>query len=177
MALQPTVNLMEESNALTNYNFLKPVNFHIRIDRKRFKNLEFYANVVNHPGVSVTTPTLPVPRLGNLSIPGDTLNVDELSMDVLVDEDMNSYIEMFNWLNTTVQSNYKTKQDSIKENYIPESDITISILTSHNNVSKIVKYIDCVPTSVGAFTLQSNVTDAQPLVFPVTFRTSYFEII
>ena len=127
MALQPTVNLMEESNALTNYNFLKPVNFHIRIDRKRFKNLEFYANVVNHPGVSVTTPTLPVPRLGNLSVPGDTLNVDELSMDVLVDEDMNSYIEMFNWLNTTVQSNYKTKQNSIKENYIPESDITISI--------------------------------------------------
>lgn len=177
MAVNSNVNLMEESNPLTNFNFLKPVNFHVRIDRKRFKNLEFYANVVNHPGINVTTPTLPVPRLGNLSVPGDTLTVDELSIDVLIDEDMQSYIEMFNWLNTTVQTNYKQKLGNLDDNYIPESDITISILTSHNNISKKVKYIDCVPTSVGSFTLQSNVTDAQPLIFPVTFRTSYFEII
>ena len=114
----------------------------------------------------------------NYSIANVTGPVPTYSLtNVLVDEDMNSYIEMFNWLNTTVQTNYKQKLGNLDENYIPESDITISILTSHNNVSKKVKYIDCVPTSVGAFTLQSNVTDAQPLVFPVTFRTSYFEII
>lgn len=165
------------SDLTTNINYLQPNNFSISIDRARYGNLQFFAQSVNHPGLAVSAPTLAVPRLANVAMPGDTLNVDELSIDVLVDEDMNSYIEMYNWLNDSIQNNYKTPSNvKVDDTYSPEATITVSILSSHNNVVKRIKYIDCVPTSLGVLTLQSVTSDVTPLSFPVTFRTSYFEI-
>jgi|TARA_R100000482_G_C5120867_1_gene145676 hypothetical protein len=177
MAVTSTVNILQESELTENFNFMKPTDFHVRIDRKRFHNLQFFANTVTHPGVSVSTPSLAIPRLQNMSVPGDTYAVDEVSMDILLDEDMKCYIEMYNWLNTTVQRNYEPHHERVGDAYIPESDIVVSILSSHNNVLKKIKYINCVPTSLGNVTLQSTVSDDPPLVFPVTFRMSYFEII
>ena len=172
-----TINIMEEGPLTDNFNYMKPTDFAVRIDRKRFHNLQFFANTITHPSVSVNTPALSVPRLQNMAVPGDTYNVSELMMDVLVDEDMTCYIEMYNWLNTTVQRNYKPKHERIRDQYVPESDIIVSILSSHNNTIKTIKYIDCVPTSIGNLTLQSTVNDDPPLTFPVSFRMSYFEII
>jgi hypothetical protein len=177
MAVTSTVNILEEGPLTENFNYMKPTDFHVRIDRKRFHNLQFFANTVTHPGVSVQTPTLSVPRLQNMSLPGDTYDVEDLAMDILLDEDMKNYIEMYNWLNTTVQRNYKPQQERIGDGYIPESDIIITILSSHNNAIKKIKYVNCVPTSLGSINLQSTVSDDPPLVFPVTFKMSYFEVI
>jgi len=166
------------SELTTNFNYLQPNNFQVSIERKRFGNLTFFAQTVNHPGLTVTAPALAVPRLANVAVAGDTVNIDELSMDIILDEDMNTYTEMYDWLNYSVQKNYTTPRNRKEEDvYIPEADITLNILSSHNNKVKQIKYIDCVPTSLGVLTLQSTLTDTQPLTFPITFRTSYFEII
>lgn len=170
-------NILQQTSFTDNFNYLKPTNFSIKIDNKRFRNLQFFANTVSHPGVSVQAPTIAIPRLQNLAVPGDTYTVDELSMDILLDEDMACYIEMYNWLNTTVQHNYESQIDRLGDGYIPETDIIVSILSSHNNTVKKIKYVDCVPTSIGALTLQSSLADDSPITFPITFRTSYFEIL
>ena len=56
-------------------------------------------------------------------------------------------------------------------------DITATAFNSHNNKSRIIKYINCVPTSVGAITLDATVGDAEVISFPVTFKIDFFEII
>lgn len=161
----------------TNTNFLQPTQFSISISRTRFGNLQFFAQQVSHPGLSVASATVPVPRLGTLAIPGDTAQFDELSMDIIVDEDMEGYVEMFNWLNDSLQNDFESPRNVTNDDpYIPQADITLTIRTSHNNVSRRIKYINCVPTSIGALSFQSTATDATPLTFPVTFRIEYFEI-
>ena len=172
-----TVNIMEEGPLTTNFNYMKPTDFHVRIDRKRFHNLQFFANTVTHPGVSVNTPALSIPRLQNMSVPGDTYDVEDLAMDILLDEEMKCYLEMYNWLNTTVQHNYEPVQNRIGKGYIPESDIIVSILSSHNNQTKQVKFYDCIPTSLGDITFESTASGTEFITFAVSFRFTYFDLV
>lgn len=164
--------------ALTNnINLLQPSQFKVIVNRQRFGNFEFFAQSFNHPGLSVNPPALPTRRLSNVSIPGDTVTFDELSFDVLADEDMNSYIELFNWLKGGVENNYKPPTERGSDAaYIHEADITVNILSSHNNTTRTIKYTDCVPTSIGTLSMLATSTDTTPITFPITFRTSYFEI-
>ena len=78
----------------TNYNYFQPSQFKVRIDRKRFGNLEFYCQRVSHPGIAVSGTVVPISRLATLATPGDTLNYDELVMDIIADEDFKGYEEI-----------------------------------------------------------------------------------
>jgi len=160
----------------TNINYLAPTSFKLVIDRRNYPNLEFFAQTIQHPGASVASTEVPIPRLSSLSLPGDKLTFGELSAIIILDEDMTSYTEMFEWLTRMVESNRQSATDDIGSAPRTESDITVSILTSHNNPNKQIKYIDCIPTMVGDINFESVVGDVQFLTFPVSFRFSYFEI-
>ena len=95
------------ANITNNINLLQATQFQISIDRN-YSNLTYFVQNVNHPGASVNPVSMPIPRVSSISLTGDTLTTYELSMDVLVDEDMVSYVEMYNWLIQSVQSNYET---------------------------------------------------------------------
>ena len=163
------------ANLTSNINYLAPTSFKLVIDRKNYPNLEFFAQSINHPGASVSAAELPYSRLGSVALAGDKLTFGELSATIILDEDMNSYTEMYNWLRRMVEQNRNAPTNLTK---IPtEADITISILTSHNNANKQIRYIDCVPTLVGDINFEAAVGDVQYLVFPISFRFSYFEIL
>ena len=156
-------------------NYLAPTSFKLIIDRRNYPNLEFFAQTIQHPGASVSATEVPIPRLGNIAMAGDKLTFGELSAMIILDEDMNSYTEMYNWLRRMVEQN---RNAPLALGNIPtEADITISILTSHNNANKQIRYIDCVPTLVGDINFEATVGDVQYLTFPISFRFSYFEIL
>ena len=122
------------ANLTSNMNYLAPTSFKLVIDRKNYPNLEFFAQTINHPGASVSAAELPYSRLGSVALAGDKLTFGELSATIILDEDMNSYTEMYNWLRRMVEQNRNAPSNLTK---IPtEADITISILTSHNNGNK-----------------------------------------
>jgi hypothetical protein len=56
------------------------------------------------------------------------------------------------------------------------TDITLAMLSSHNNVTRTIRYIDCVPTSLGQMDMSAVAGDTIAITFPVTFRFSYFEL-
>jgi lipid A disaccharide synthetase len=95
---------------------------------------------------------------------------------VLVDENMTSYVEVYNWLESLVvtPSNNKNKIIADDENVV---DITLSILSSHNNVVKKIRYIDCVVTNIGTLLLEASGTETPVITFPVNFKISYFELV
>lgn len=167
-----SVNLLSSgSNLTSNINLLQPTNFKVVIDRKSYGNLEFFAQGVNHPGISIPAPAVPYKRISTIAVPGDTLNFDELSMTVLVDEEMNSYTEVFQWLQQIVQ-NPDGRTD------IPNQvDITVAITTSHNNLQKAIRYIDCVPTGMSSLEMSATNTAPTVITYDLSFRVGYFEII
>ena len=55
------------------------------------------------------------------------------------------------------------------------ADITLSVLSSANNTLKQIRYIDCMPTSIGSVNFEAVSTE-QNIAYPVNFRYTYFEI-
>ena len=96
----------------------------------------------------------------------DKLTFGELSATIMIDEDMRAYTEMYDWMVRLVESPLPQ-----------EADITVHILSSKNNTTKKIRYIDALPTVLGDINLEATTTDGQYLTFPVSFRFSYFEIV
>ena len=138
-----------------NKNFLQPTGFRIVIERETYGNLEFFAQSVQHPGASVNAVEVPVPRIQGLPMPGDTISYGELSLNLILDEDLTTYKEV-------------QKVDGIHH------DITVIVLTSHNNFCAQIKYKNCIPTQLGAIELTSTIGDVTYINFDATFRFTEF---
>lgn len=160
-----------------NFNYMQPTSFKLVIDRRNYPNLEFFCQNVTHPGMIMNPVELPVRRLAGLPFPGDTLTFNELSTNILLDENLESYTEMFNWIRRLLETNMLDNQaagNTTQPNY---ADITLSILSSHNNQTKQVRYIDCVPTSLGDINFESTSSGQEFITFAASFRFNYFELV
>ena len=56
------------------------------------------------------------------------------------------------------------------------SDITLSILSSHNNTTKTIKYIDSIPVSLTDIQFESTAGGETFISFGASFRFTYFEL-
>ena len=157
----------------TNVNYLQPTGYKLVINHKRFGNLQYFAQSVSHPNVSISAAPVPFSRV-NVHFGGDKLTFGELGASIILDEDMTAYTEIFNWVKFNVENNNKvgsmTEQNSA-------SDITVNVLSSNNNTLKSIRYHDCVPTDIGGVEFVSTAADVQYLTFNVSFAFSYFEIV
>lgn len=169
------VSTTSSTSQLNNLNYLHPNAFKFTIDRKNFPNIEFFAQSVQHPDASVEAADIPHLRVGSLPMPGDKIRFGELSASIILDENMNSYVEMYNWLTRMIQQEYKTPLNRSEGSPPTTADITVSILSSHNNTTRTIKYIDCIPTNLGSIQFESTTTESF-ITYPISFRFSYFEI-
>ena len=158
-----------------NINYLQPTSFKLLIDRKHYPNLEFFAQSVSHPSMTMTSVDFPF-RKTSVAFPGDTLDFGELTANIILDEDMNSYTEMFNWMRRNLDNNSSNPLNRTSRDASSYADVTLSILSSHNNQTRQVRYIDCVPTALGAIEFQSTSSGTEYITFQVSFSYSYFEL-
>jgi hypothetical protein len=104
-----------------------------------------------------------IPRIQGLPVAGDTLNYGELTLSLILDEDLTAYKEMQKWL-----------EDSVYGEGNPYHDIKVIVLTSHNNFCAQILYKNCVPVSLGSIELASSTGDVTYLNFECSFRFSEF---
>lgn len=156
----------------TNKNYLQPTGFKVVINRTNYPNLTFFAQSVSHPDVSLTSPNVPYSRIGNVSIPGDALDYSQLNINFILDEDMEAYTELYNWMESLVNINFKNTDNSDPS----QADISISILTSHNNQNKVITYKGCNPVSVSGLELTAIASTVEYLTFNGVFTFTGFEI-
>ena len=159
-------------------NYLQPTGFKIIINRRDFPNLQFYAQSVNHPDVNLPATDVGFSRVASVPFIGDKADFGTLVMDVLVDEDMNSYREIYNWMISATSQKHLLASDGLGKGESPYSsgsyyDITVAVLSSHNNVNRTFRYINAFPISVGQIPLTSTSSE-QYLTFPAVFRFDYF---
>ena len=175
MAVTSKVQLTDEE-LTSNLNYLQPTGFKVIIDRTRYPNLEYFVQSVSHPGASLTPIELPVRRITSVPLAGDKMTFSEVGFDIIVDENMTSYKEMYDWMTRIVNEGQVSagERDTKKPTY---ADITLSVLSSHNNTVQKIRYLDCVPTGLGAIEFQSTSGDTTFVTFNASFRFSQFEIV
>lgn len=148
-----------------NKNYLTPVGFRLTIDGVDFANVQFFCTSANLPSLSLPEATGNFQRHAQF-FPGDRFAYDPLNIRFLVDEDCKNYLEIFNWMQTAVTTN----EPQFK-------DVTLSILSSHNNVRKQIKFISAFPTSLDGIEFNTQASDIEYMSVNCSLRYSRFEFI
>ena len=149
----------------TNKNFLSPVGFQFKINSDTYPNLEYFSTSASLPDVSINTAEQPF-RGTTIKFTGDSITFGDFSLRVNLLEDMENYIETFDWMHNIIK---KGDAEGFQE------DGTLLILNSHNNVSKEISFKGIFPTSLGgvSFNAQDDFAYAQS---DITFSYTSFEI-
>lgn len=161
----------------TNINYLQPTSYKLVIDRDNYPNLEYFAQTITHPGMILNPSEVPFRKIAGVPIVGGSLTFNELSATIILDEDMTAYDEMYAWIRRVVDNQPVGALERNSGKPPTYSDITLSILSSHNNQTKQVKYLECCPTALGDINFESTATGTEFITFSVSFRFTYFEFV
>ena len=76
-------------------DYASPVQF--RFKCSKLPTVEFFCQTANIPGISLGQATVDTP-LKSIPFPGDELNYQDLGISFLVDENLNNYKEIHDWI-------------------------------------------------------------------------------
>lgn len=164
------------ANLTDNFNYLQPTSFKITIDRKNYPNLEFFCQSFIHPGMIMNSVEVPYKKITSVPFIGDKLTFNELQANIILDENLQAYDEMYSWMRRNLDINMASPVLRTADQPPAMSDITLSILSSHNNTTKTIKYIDSIPVSLTDIQFESTAGGETFITFGASFRFSYFEL-
>lgn len=118
------------------------------------------------PAVSVGEVVVNRP-VTNVYVPGDKIDADALNITMLVAENMENYIEIYNWLDRSVTTNNSADK---------YDDVTVYILSSKNNANVGVTFHNAFPTNLGSINFNVQDADISYAQVDVTFRFDYFTL-
>lgn len=161
----------------TNKNFLSPLNFKFTIQRAPHVN--FFIQKVNIPGLALTIVDVPNPII-NIPFAGDHLNYEELEIIFKVDEDLQNYLEIHNWVRGLGRLNpsdyYSLQSAPIYGGNGIRSDISLSILNSNRNPNYEIVFKDAMPISISSITFDTTMEDVNFVEATAVFRYINFDI-
>jgi len=163
-------------------NPLSPNGFMLNI--LKLPDVSYFCQQANLPSISLGEIDQYTP-LSVAGIPGEMLEYTKLDIQFLIDEQMNNYKSIFNWMtglgfpeNNTQYSSMlaldNKNRTELSKNY---SDGTLSVLSATNNVIEQISFIDLFPISLDSLVFQSTNNDVQYMVGHATFRYSYYKFI
>ena len=171
---------MDVKRQPSNINHLTPIAYRFNI--RKIPNVVYFCQSVNIPGISFPetiqrTPFTPI------NIQGDTLFYEDLTIRFLVDEDLEAYTEIFNWITALTApkafSQYKTERDTNKVlrrstgNLFSSAELII--LNNNMNPNKEVIFDDVFPVSLSSIEFDSGST-LDTLSATVTFKYTTYSI-
>ena len=162
-------------------NFLSNLGFRFALSRT--PEMNFFVQSVTLPAIDLGQFDLEDPFV-RLPQPGTKLNFNPLNLTFLVNEDMDNYLEIFDWLNGlgfpenfNQYTNFVGNQGAVGPTSTQEfSDGSLLILSSHKNASIKVNFQDMFPISLSDLTFDSTLTDVEYLRATVTFRYRLYTI-
>lgn len=157
---------MAIKNQPTNLNQLNVVSFETNF--LRMPNVNYFCQRVNIPGISLSN-TIQSTPFANIPIEGDVLEFEDLSISFIVDEDLQNYLEIYNWLHALGFPERYTQYDNETDLAI-KSDCNIIIHTNKSNPNYSIVFKDVFPVSLGVINFDTNTTDLEPIVVDATFK-------
>jgi len=153
-------------NQPSNINLLSPVGFRFMIEY--LPNTSWYLTSAALPGLSLGEINFPTP-LQPTQLPGNDVTFDPLEITFIVDEDLNNWRELFDWITGIGFPNDYNEYKSQKANQI-HSDATLSILNSNMQPNYRILFKDLFPTSLGEVSFDSSSADVDGIKATASFR-------
>ena len=178
-------------------DYASPTQFRFGIHQ--LPKVEFFTVSANLPGVSVPTTTLATP-FTDISIMGEKTEFENLSISFIVDEYLENYISLHNWLTgigfPKSRSQFSTFRDTtsktpdsqkgvstdigdVKQSTPDKamySDAFLMILSNKNNPIVEVNFQNIYPTSLSALEFTQTATDVEYMTASAEFAYQIYEI-
>jgi|SRR6056300_1475981 len=165
---------------LCSTNYLQPTGFKIVVSKENYPHLSFLAQSIQHPSMEINATEVGYKRIASVPFIGDKVEFGTVTMDVILDEDMQVYGEVYNWMENMLETKHQlnagvlySKNNTSLSDY---NDIRVNILTSSNNKNREFVYRNAFPVSLGDVQFSAT-TDETYILCPVTFRFDYFEFL
>ena len=165
---------------ISNRNFLSGVGF--KFNLAKFPKVDFFSNSARIPELNLELTRQPS-YLKNIDVPGERLTYGDLTLRFLVDENMENYISVYNWLKglgfpetTKEYKDLTTDKDGQRDPKEAFCDGTLRILNSNYREVAKVKFKDLFPTSLTSLDFDATNTDVQFFTAEATFKYTIYNL-
>ncbi len=169
---------------IENRNFLSPTGFKFTLARE--PKVAFFCNQANIPDLNLGVAIQPT-YTKMLPTPGDIIEFGDLSIRFLVDENLENYMCIQNWIRGMgfperlgqfaeleekgfAQGNYTKDRQNVY------SDGTLQVLTSSQIPNFQVMFQDLFPYTLSTLTFDATDTDIQYFTADVSFKYTIYNI-
>jgi hypothetical protein len=178
-----TKNLFD--NQIQNRNFLSPIGFKFVLNKA--PKVAFFSNTANIPRIDLGTTAQPN-YLRDIPVPGDKMEFEDFTLRFLVDEDLENYMEIQNWirglgfpenLKEIYDLQKNTKGVDNKENQMNNiySDGTLEVLNSNKNINFKVVFRDLFPYALSSLDFDATDEDVNYFTAEVIFKYTMYNIL
>jgi hypothetical protein len=176
---------MAKASQIENRNFLSPTGFKFTLTR--FPKVSFFCNEANIPEMTLGIVNQST-YLKDIDIPGDKIVFGDLNLRFLVDESLENYNTIQNWIRGL---GYPEKLSQFADlnnaeayggaNYVQKglniySDATLQVLSSSQVPNFQVQFKDLFPYSLATLTFDATQTDIQYFTADVSFKYTIYNI-
>jgi hypothetical protein len=168
-------------NQIDNRNFLSPVGFKFTLSK--FPKVTFFSNTARIPDITLGT-AIQSTYLKDIDVPGEKLTYGDLNVRFLVDENLENYMKIHNWLTglgfpDSPQQfiNKTTNEDGIRDEKDQFSDGSLHILNSNFKDIAVVKFKDLFPIYLTSLEFDATESDLNYFTADVTFKYTIYDIV
>jgi hypothetical protein len=169
------------SKQISNRNFLSPIGFKFSLVKE--PKVAFFCNAASIPEITLGT-SVQTSYLKDIDVPGDKIAYGDLNIRFLVDEDLQNYMAIHNWItglgfpeSTQEYKDAITNDRGLRDEDYVFSDGSLRILNSNYNDIAVVKFKDLFPVSLTSLTFDTSLTDVEYLTADVVFRYTIYDIL
>ena len=168
------------ANQIQNRNFLAPVGFKFTL--AKYPKVDFFSNSARIPELTLGT-AIQSSYLKDIDVPGEKLTYGDLTIRFLVDENMENYMAVHNWLKgigfPETPQQFKdqiTDNEGIVDEKLVFSDGSLHILNSNFQDVAIVKFQDLFPVGLTSLEFDATETDINYFTAEVSMRYTVYNI-
>ena len=182
----------------TQLDYVSPTQFKFNIHQ--LPKVDFFCTAANVPAISLGEAVFPTPYK-EIPVMGDTLTYDNLSISFIVDENLENYIEMHDWLTAIGfpknRNQFSTFRSSTASTPIATQgtsddigdvqpatsargmfgDAILTVLTNKNNPVVEVRFQDIYPVALGALDFTQTSTDVEYISVTADFSYKIYDIV
>ena len=168
------------ASQIQNRNYLSGIGF--KFNLAKFPKVDFFSNSTRIPELSLALATQPT-YLKDIDIPGEKLTYGDFTLKFLVDENMENYMAVYNWLTglgfpeTPAQFRDLTTDDANQRD--PKEafcDGTLRILNSNLREIAKVKFLDLFPVSLTSLDFDATTPDIQYFTAEASFKYTIYDL-
>ena len=166
---------------VANRNFLSGVAF--KFSLTKFPKVDFFSNSARIPELSLEL-ARQSSYLKNIDVPGERLTFGDFTLRFLVDENMENYLSVYNWLKVLgfpesgkQFKDITTDSDGIRDPKEAFCDGTLRILNSNYRDVAKVKFNDLFPISLTSLEFDATNSDVQFFTAEATFKYTLYKLV